>query len=85
MRVIRVNWVSMKNHRLMGVCFNTMLVLLSAMIVLRIQMRMRWHPLDHHEGSKQKENKNFVGMSLDHDGIKFKVFVGFATPAGQVF
>ena len=75
--MVGVNWVCVKKARLMGVCCNTMLVLLIAMIVLRIQMRMRWCPLDHQKGSKQKENKNCAGTLLDHDGIEFKWVSGF--------
>ena len=71
LRMVGVNWVSVKKDWLMGVCFNTMLVLLIAMIVLSIQMRMRWYPLDHQKGSKQKENKSCVGALLDHDGVEF--------------
>jgi len=74
----------MENDWLMGVCFNTMLVLLTAVIVLRIQMRMRRCPLEHHKGGKQKENKNCVGTSLNHDGIEFKVVSGFTTPTVPV-
>ncbi len=71
LRMIRINWVSMESDWLMGVCLNTMPVLLTAVIVLRIQMRMRRCPLEHHKGGKQKENESCVETSLDHDGIKF--------------
>jgi len=65
----------MKNDWLMGMCLNTMPVLLTAVIVLRIQMHMRRRPLEHHKGGKQKENETCVEASLDHDGIKFGVIV----------
>ena len=55
----------------MCMSFNTMLVLLIAVIVLCIQMRMRWCPFDHQKGGKQKENKKIAGSLLDHDGIEF--------------
>lgn len=74
----------MENDWLMGVCLNAMPVLLTAVIVLRIQMRMRRCPLEHHKGGKQKENESCVETSLDHDGIKFKVVSGFATPTVPV-
>lgn len=57
----------------MGMCLNTMPVLLTAVIVLRVQMRMRRRPLEHHKGGKQKKNESCVGTSLNHDGIKFGV------------
>ncbi|MDP2758978.1 MAG: hypothetical protein Q8O64_01040 [Sideroxyarcus sp.] len=66
----------MENDWLMGVCLNAMLVLLAAVIVLRIQMRMRRHPLEHHKGGKQKKNESCVGTSLDHDSIELRVITG---------
>ena len=69
--MLGVNRRSVKQARLMGMSFNTIRMLLIAVIVLNIQMRMRWRPLDHQKGGKQKENKKFTGTLLDHDGIEF--------------
>lgn len=69
--MLGVNGRSVKQARLMGMSFHTVRMLLIAVIVLNIQMRMRWRPLDHQKGGKQKENKNFTGTLLDHDGIEF--------------
>lgn len=85
LRMIKVNGVGMREGWLMCVRLNTMLMLLTAVIVLCIQMSMRRRPLEHHKGDKQKENKNRVGTSFDHDGIEFKVVSGFATLTVQVF
>jgi len=52
LRVIGINRVRMKNDGLMGVCFDTMLVLLAMVIVLRVQMCVRRHPPEHHKGDK---------------------------------
>lgn len=73
LRMFSINGVRMKNNRLMGVSFNTVLVLLIAVIVLRIYMHMRWRPLEHHKSDKQMKNKNCAGASLDHDNIKSEV------------
>ena len=51
--MIQINWIRMKNDRLMGVCLKAMLVWFAAMIVLRIQMRMRRSPLDRQKGGQQ--------------------------------
>jgi len=48
-------------------------------------MRVRRCPLDHHKGSKQKENKCCVDTLLDHDGIEFEVIVGITMAAEQEF
>lgn len=83
LQMMRVNWVCVKKDWLMGVRFNTMLVLLIAVIMLSIQMRMRWCPLDHQKGKKQKENKNCVGTLFGHDGIEFKWVSGFFISAAH--
>jgi len=70
LRMIKVNGIGMRNCWLMCVRLNTMLMRLTSVIVLCIQMSMRRHPLEHHKGDKQKENKNCVGTSLNHNGVQ---------------
>lgn len=75
----------MENNRLMGMRFKTMLVLLIAVIVLHIQMRMRWRPLERHKGGKQNVNKCCAGTLLDHVDIEFGAAYGFAMPAARLY
>ena len=76
--MIQINWIIMKNNRLMGVCLKAMLVWFTAMIVLRIQMRMRRHPLDRQKGGQQKKNKHCVDSLLNHGCMEFKLELGTA-------
>ena len=71
-----VNFVSVKSDRLMGVCLNTMLMPLTAVIVLRIQMHMRRCPLNHHKGGKHNVNQCCGNTLLDHGSIEFKLGIG---------
>lgn len=80
LRMTDINLVSMKNDPLMDVSRNTMLVPLTAMVVLSIQMCMGRRPPEHHKGGKQQENKRCVGTlpelplefrlpGIAHDGM----------------
>ncbi|MBU4151084.1 MAG: hypothetical protein KKG03_05465 [Gammaproteobacteria bacterium] len=71
--MVGIRHIHMKNDWLMSMEFNTMLVLLTAMIVLRVQMRMRRHPLKRHKGGKQNENKNCVRTSLNHESWSWEI------------
>jgi hypothetical protein len=85
LRVIGVYRVGMKRDGLMGVSLDAMLVLLAAVIVLRIQVRVRRHPLEHHKGGKQKKNESCVDTSLDHDSIELRVITcSLATQWGRL-
>jgi len=46
-------------------------------------MCMRWRPLEHHKGDKQKKDKWSFGASLDHEGIELDVVSGLTTPAAR--
>ena len=69
LRVIGVDPVSMEYDRLMGVNLYAMQVLLTTVIMRRIQVRMRRHPLERHKGGKQQKNESRVSPSFDHAGV----------------
>lgn len=74
LQMIGVNQISMISDRLMSVCLNTMLVTFTAVIVLRIQMRMRGRPLGCQEGNKQKNNKCCIKALLNHEWMSSGLF-----------
>lgn len=84
MRMIGVTWIDMKNDLLMGVSLNAMLMLFAVVVVLRIYMCMRRHPLEHHKGDKQKKDKCNFGASLDHEWIELYVVSGLTTPVARM-
>jgi len=76
LRMIGVDWVGMGNDLLMGVCLNTMLVLLISVIVQHIQMCMGWRPLERNKSGKQEKDKRCFETLLDHEGIEFMLPLG---------
>jgi len=71
--MIQTNGIIMKNDRLMGVCLKAMLMWCTAMVVVRVQMRMRRHPLDRQKGGQQKKNKHCVDSLLNHGCMELKL------------